>query len=184
MSIALERTANRSTLAWAVVANILAWGGVAGSLWLTLSMDLKACPLCLYQRSMMMAAAAVLLLGLFTELRRSPALLALALAPATAGLGVAGFHEYLVVNGTLECPPGIAGLGTTTQQSLAAFLVLFALLFAAQFRRTPLLTAASLLLGVLLAVGMLRTAPPLPDPPPQAYDKPLDGCRPPFRPRS
>jgi disulfide bond formation protein DsbB len=176
-----ERTPPPSTYVWAVVCALLAWCGVAGSLWLTLGMNLKACPLCLYQRSFMMATAAVLTLGLFTELRRSPALLALALAPATAGLGVAAFHEYLEVTRALECPQGIAGLGTTTQQGLATYLALFALLFAAQFRHTPLLTANAVVLGALLTFGMIKSAPPLPPRPTEAYQQPPDMCRPPFR---
>ncbi|MCH8830219.1 MAG: disulfide bond formation protein B, partial [Planctomycetes bacterium] len=86
--------------------------GTLGSLWLSYGMGLKACPLCLYQRTFIMGVVAVLLIGLLTPVLRSPLLCLLALPAAVGGLGVALFHEYLELAGKLECPDGILGVGT------------------------------------------------------------------------
>ena len=48
---------------WLWAATGLALVGTAGSLYLSLGMGLKACPLCFYQRTFVMAALAVLLVG-------------------------------------------------------------------------------------------------------------------------
>src|SRR5688500_14959474 len=88
-------------LEWAVLLfSLLA---VAGSLYLSMGMKLKACPLCFYQRSFAMGVAAVLAMGLPTG-RRQAGLLTLVLPMIVAGLGVAGFHVYLEIAGKLECP--------------------------------------------------------------------------------
>src|SRR5687767_383901 len=94
----------------------LALAGVAGSLYLSIGMGLKACPLCFYQRTFVMSIAVVLLIGLWKD-RRQAALLGLLCVPLTvAGTGIAAFHEYLVLAGKLECPPGLLGLGTAPAQ--------------------------------------------------------------------
>jgi len=98
---------------------------VAGSLALSLHLGLKACPLCFYQRTFAMSAAAVLLMGATTR-ERDARLLGLLVWPlVVAGLGLAAFHVYLEAAGKLECPAGLAGIGSAPQQSLAAYVVLF-----------------------------------------------------------
>lgn len=131
----------------------LLFAGVAcaGSLYLSLGLGLKACPLCFYQRTFAFALVAVLLVGLSAGLRGKLNLLALPLA--VAGLGVAAFHVSLVETGKLECPAGIAGLGTAPHQSLAAFvLVLLPILYGVVVgSRAECLKPLPLLIG--LAVG-------------------------------
>src|ERR687886_605295 len=114
-----EAGAVASPWLWAALAVALA--GLAGSLFLSLGMGLKACPLCFYQRAFMMSLVAVLGMGLLAGAARPGRLALLALPLATAGLGVALFHVSLEVRGKLECPRGVLGLGTAPQQSLAAF---------------------------------------------------------------
>ncbi len=41
----------------------------------------------------------------------------------------------------------------------------------------------AVVVGVLLAVGSVASAPPMPPTPTRAYETPLDLCRPPFRPQ-
>ena len=107
-----------------VVALVVAVAGTIGSLALSMALGLKACPLCFYQRSFVMATAAVLIVGLIAHGVPASTLSLLALPLATSGLAVAGFHVFLEQSGTLECPPGFLGLGTAPHQSLilCAFL--------------------------------------------------------------
>src|SRR5262245_9773959 len=106
---------------------VVALGALGGSLWLSVGMSLKACPLCFYQRSFVMGVVAVLGVGLLTGKRHWGVLNLLALPLAVAGFGVALFHEYLELTGKLECPGGVLGIGSAPQQSLAALTVLLAL---------------------------------------------------------
>ena len=94
---------------------------IAGSLYLSLGLGLKACPLCFYQRTFAFALVGVIVVGLLAlgEHRRRVALLALPLA--VGGFGVAAFHTYLVLANKLECPLGIADLGPAPAQSLVSF---------------------------------------------------------------
>src|SRR5436309_3284658 len=115
-----------SSLTW--FALLVALVALAGSLWLSLGMHLKACPLCFYQRTFVMGVVGVLVMGLLTGARHSGYVSLLALPLAAGGVAVAGFHEYLEATGKLECPKGIADLGTAPQQSLAAFALLFLVL--------------------------------------------------------
>jgi hypothetical protein len=94
---------------------------------------------------------------------------------------VAAFHEYLVIDGALECPLGLLNVGTVPAQSVALFVVLTALLAVGSIRNAGV-AAGSVALGLLLAWGCVASAPPMPPPPTKAYDKPLDVCRPPFQP--
>src|SRR5689334_2005602 len=78
-----------TALTW--LACLVALAASAGSVYLSVGMRLRACPLCFYQRTYAFAAFGVLLVGLLSGTRHS-ALLALPLA--VGGLGVAGYHVY------------------------------------------------------------------------------------------
>jgi hypothetical protein len=165
---------------WQFAALLLAVAGVAGSLYLSIGMGLKACPLCFYQRTFVMAVVAVLLVGWFLHLRQE-ALCMLALPLAASGVGVAVFHVYLEFAGKLECPQVIFSLGTAPQQAFALLALLFAALLggALTLRRSSLI-AAGILLGAALAAASIWSAPPMPSAPAQTYAEPLTICRPPF----
>jgi len=156
-----------------------------------MGLGLKACPLCFYQRSFMMAALAVVALGMYVD-RSRPGLLGLLSVPMTwAGLGVAAFHEYLVLTGVLECPQAVFGLGTAPAQSLAAFVLLTVAATATAWtgrgeacRQSKVAVTLGALLGLALAWACIASSPPLPPVPAAPYDpvkQPLDICRPPFR---
>jgi len=157
---------------------------LAGSLWLSIGMDLKACPLCFYQRTFVMAIVAVMVIGLLSSRKVAGALTLLSLPLACAGLGVAGFHVALELNGTLECPDGILGLGSAPQQSLVAMVVLTLILLADVLKCGRLMVIKGALLsaivGGLLAYAAVLSSPPLPSAPSEPYATPLDGCRPPY----
>jgi disulfide bond formation protein DsbB len=76
----------------AMMASLIA---LAGSLDLSLGMGLKACPLCLYQRTFIMGVVGVLAVGFFVKDLQPKVLCLLALPVAVAALGVAAFHCYL-----------------------------------------------------------------------------------------
>jgi disulfide bond formation protein DsbB len=151
-------------------------------------MNLKACPLCLYQRAFILAVVGVLATGLLTRARNSDLLPGLAIPAAVGGLGVALFHVYLELIETLECPAGLLGLGTAPQQSLAIFVLLLGALLIPLARRRQekdfgfAAVSAALVLGAFFALGTIKSAPPMPPPPTQPYEKPLDVCRPPYMP--
>jgi hypothetical protein len=138
----------------------------------------------------MMAAAAVLGLGWWLDRSRSRLLAHLAMPLAVAGLGVAAFHEWLVVSGTLECPRGLLGVGSAPAQSLSAFVALVAGLLTAialepsRSGRSGLASVVvAVALGLVLAWASIAGAPPLPPAPAAPYDavrQPLDTCRPPY----
>jgi disulfide bond formation protein DsbB len=178
---------SRAAAGWAWAALVMALAGLVGSLALSLALGLKACPLCFYQRTFMMSVAAVLATGLVAGIASPGRLCVLALPLAIAGLGVAGFHVWLEVSGKLECPPGLRGVGTAPQQSLAAFAVLSVLLIAGVWRGSSdnQLPWAGLIgviaVGVLLTVASVIANPPIPKAPSQSYDKPPDACREPVR---
>lgn len=166
--------------------------GTAGSLYLSLGMGLKACPLCFYQRSFMMSAAVVLGSSLWLDGCRSTRACLIALPLVWAGLGVAVFHQYLVWSGTLECPAALFGWGGAPAQSLALFLLLTGLCVAGAWQdwhadrpRHAVMITASVVLGLAISWACIASAPPLPPRPTQPYDpvkQPLDMCRPPFGP--
>lgn len=174
--------AGTSTI-WTVAAFLAAAAGLAGSLYLSLGMNLIACPLCFYQRTFIMGVVGVMTLGLLIGAKY---LSLLALPSAVGGLGVAAFHVYLEMNGTLECPAGLFGPGTAPQQSLAIHLLLVGLLLAdpaAAGARRLLGGLAAVVAGVLFTYGAIASAPKLPDPPLKPYDaekQPLNTCRRPF----
>ena len=181
--------ARSGTMVIAVLALLVALAATGGSLALSLSLGLKACPLCFYQRSFAMAALAVLAVGLVTD-RKNPARVCLLAVPLVwAGLGVAVFHEYLVTNGTLECPLGLLGIGTSPAQSLTVFIVLALVctIGAASDRTAPIapkavLVAAAILLGAAMAWACIKSSPPLKDrtKPYDPITEPFDGCRRPY----
>jgi disulfide bond formation protein DsbB len=166
---------------------LVALVALAGSLWLSIGMGLKACPLCFYQRTFVMGVVAVLGVGVLAGQRHRGVLNLLALPLAVAGFGVAVFHEYLELTGRLECPAGVMGIGTSPQQSLAALTVLLVLVAVGVVRSgnvgdVHLLAAmAAVVLGLLLAWGAVASSPPMPPAPTRAYETPHDICRPPFR---
>lgn len=150
-------------------------------------MNLKACPLCFYQRTFAMSIVGVLGIGVLTGARHRNVLNALALPLAVGGFGVAAFHVYLEMTGKLECPQGVMAVGTAPQQSLAVFLMLLVLVAAGAFRASSLgeprvaTLLAAVVLGVLFAVGAVTSNPPMPGPPLQPYPGEPEICRPPYR---
>jgi hypothetical protein len=174
------------TRVWSGAALAVAVVGLAGSLFLSWGLGLKACPLCFYQRTFMMSLVAVLGVGLLAGAARPGRLALLALPLAVAGLGVALFHVALEARGRLECPAGVLGLGTAPQQSLAAFGLLVVLLLL-DLSRGPggrgvwPAAVGGAVLGALLAAAACTSNPPMPEPPARPYDKPPDVCRPPAR---
>jgi disulfide bond formation protein DsbB len=177
-----DHSPSAAPLVWP--AFLVALAALAGSLWLSMGMHLKACPLCLYQRTFVMAVVGVLGIGLLAGRGSRVVLNLLALPSAVAALGVAAFHVYLEATGKLECPAGVLGIGTAPQQSLAALVVLFLLVFAGAARsggeRKGAATAGAFVLGLLFAAGAIASAPPMPAAPTKAYETPLEVCRPPF----
>jgi disulfide bond formation protein DsbB len=177
-------TAVASPWLWgALLVAVLALGG---SLFLSLGMGLKACPLCFYQRTFAMSLVAVLGMGIAAGVGRDGRLGLLTVPLAVAGLGVAAFHVYLEGAGKLECPEGLLGWGTPPKQSLALFALLTVLSLAdavtgaaSTAGRWPALPAG-LALGGLLALGACTSNPPMPEPPKAPYPKPPDVCRPPY----
>src|SRR5436853_4078529 len=121
-STTTDHELNRASASAHVVPFGLVWPSLlialmvlAGSLWLSIGMKLKACPLCFYQRTFVMGVVAVLGIGLLTGGRHRAVLNLLTLPLAVAGLGVAVFHVYLELTGKLECPAGVLGIGTAPQ---------------------------------------------------------------------
>jgi hypothetical protein len=162
---------------------LVALGALLGSLWLSIGMGLKACPLCYYQRTFVMGVVAVLGIGLLAGERHRRVLNLLALPLVVAGVGIAVFHVYLELSGKLECPAGVLGLGTAPQQSLAVLSALLILVVVGVVRGGiltafhPLAAPAALVLGLLLAWGAVVSASSTP---PKDYSV-FDMCRPPLR---
>jgi disulfide bond formation protein DsbB len=181
-----DSPATRAASGWAWAALVMSCVGLTGSLALSWWLGHKACPLCFYQRSFMMAVLAVLGVGLLAGVAGPGRLGLLALPLAVAGLGVALFHVWLELGGKLECPEGLLGLGTAPKQSLAAFVVLTALLAVEALRGARELAAwgglvGGVVLGVLLAAASCTSNPPPPPVPPKPYAAPPEICRPPYR---
>jgi disulfide bond formation protein DsbB len=186
----LPPEAPRSTVAATLVtvsAAIVSVAALAGSLYLSIGMNLKACPLCFYQRTFIMGAAGVLCVGLLLPGVRRSAVCALALPAAVGGLAIAIFHTYLESTGFLECPLGVLSLGSAPQQSLAAHVLLVLLLALgvlvdrARMAIDLVAAAVAVLLGVLFALGGIKGTPPSPEPA-TPYKTPVDqdGCRRPY----
>ncbi len=179
---------NASHALWFWLALLIAAGGTGGSLWLSLGKKLKACPLCFYQRSFVIAPLGVLLLGALSGTGHWGLFALLALPAAAPGLAIAVFHVYLELSGKLECPPGALNLGSVPKQSCLMFVLLtVALVFQALEAEVagPLgaagLVALSLVFGALLAAGSVAATPGPPPPPKEPYPEPPETCRPPYR---
>jgi disulfide bond formation protein DsbB len=151
--------------------SIWLWGAMFASLVALAGMGLKACPLCLYQRTFVMGVVGVLAVGFFVKELQPKALSLLALPLAVGALAVVGWHEYLEQSGGLECPHGVLGVGTAPQQSLAILALLVALLVIDQLRQQRLMgVLATIVLGGLLAFSAIKSAvPPIPN-----YDLAVD----------
>ena len=165
---------------------VIATVALVGSLWLSVGMGLKACPLCLYQRTFVMGVVAVLGIGLLTGQGHRSVLNFLALPLAVAGFGVAAFHVFLELTGKLECPGGVMAIGTAPQQSLAVQTVILILVSVGVARSKSCCLPSSvgaILLGLLFAGSLVVSAPPMPPIPTKAYEQPLDVCRPPYHPQ-
>jgi disulfide bond formation protein DsbB len=166
------------------LALLVAVAGVAGSLWLSMGMGLKACPLCFYQRTFALGIMGVLGVGLLAGMGRVVSLSVLVLPLAVGGLGVAGWHVNLERTGKLECPAGFLGLGTAPQQSLAMFALLTLVLVVDALptgrRGGGLLPAAgAVVVGACFTLGCIKSSPPGCIPPGE-YDNPTPTiCRPP-----
>src|SRR5262245_54907237 len=115
---ALETDRGSSSLVWPSL--LVALVTLGGSIWLSVGMNLRACPLCFYQRTFVMGVVGVLVVGLLTGPRHYAILNVLALPMAVGGVAVAVFHVYLEFSGKLECPTGMLGVGSAPQQALAA----------------------------------------------------------------
>jgi disulfide bond formation protein DsbB len=162
-------------------ATLLAVAATGGSLWLSLGMKLKACPLCFYQRTFVMAVAALMVTGLLARVPRG-ILCLLSIPAAAAGFGIAAFHVWLELSGKLECPAGLMDLGSAPQQSAALLGLLFVIVVAGASRGVATgAVAGTVVLGALMSWGSIVSAPPLPPSPTKPYETPMDMCRPPFR---
>jgi len=166
------------------LALVVALAGSVGSVWLSLGMGLKACPLCFYQRAAVFLALGTLLLGAVAGGSLSRGMAAwLTLPHCVLGLAVAAFHVYLETSGALECPAGIADLGTAPMQSLALFVLLTPPVLLCALR-SPDVRAGRIglaaLLGAIFAFASIKSSPPLPPTPKEAYKDALVTCRPPF----
>ena len=144
---------------WVWLPFFVALVALAGSLWLTLGMGFKACPLCIYQRTFAMGVVAVFGVGVCVGVGHRGVLNLLALPLATAGFGVAVLQMIAELIGRIECPIGILGIGTAPQQSVVALGLLLVMVGLGATRsrsegdrRWPLLGWA-IVLGLLLAVG-------------------------------
>jgi disulfide bond formation protein DsbB len=186
-----DTACSKSTALANVVSLALAGVATTGSIYLSVGLGLKACPLCFYQRSFAIAVLVVLGMLIWLEGLRSMRACLVTLPLTMSGLGVAAFHVYLVQNGKLECPPALFGWGDGPIQSLSIFAVLtiVCLTGACSTRRAevrggwPTILAA-MIVGVGTAWVCIASAPPLPPTPGQPYDpikQPFDMCRPPFR---
>lgn len=167
------------TLGWSLL-------GTAGSLYLSVGMKLRACPLCFYQRSFVMAVFTVYLMAAWAGIQPSATWATLAWPLGVAGMGVAAFHEWLVLKRVLECPKGVGGLGSAPLQSLLMFLVLVILLavhaLAGATDGAWFSLGLGFVVGLVLAGTSIWSSPPLPPVPTQAYAEPLVICRPPYVP--
>lgn len=173
------QTGGSGKQSWAWLALIVSLLGTFGSLYLSIGMGLKACPLCFYQRTLIMAILSVIGVGMVVDRSRAELLCLLCVPLVFAGLGVAIFHEYLVVRGKLECPEGVLSLGSAPFQSLVTYIVLTICILVGSMKRVAAI-GGSVLLGFAFAWCCVAGSPPMPQAPTKPYDQPLEVCRPPY----
>jgi disulfide bond formation protein DsbB len=176
---------------FALLALLLSVAASAGSLYLSLGMDLRACTLCFYQRAFAFGLVGVLASGALAFRDQGAKLCQVALPLAVAGLGVAAYHAWLGLTGWprdgaawyLACPAGIEGIGTAPQQSLAAFALITLVLFVGAMGevgasgRGGAALVVALVLGAVAVLASIRANPPMPEPKPPS-DQPLVTCVP------
>lgn len=171
-----------------LLAGLLALLGSVGSLYLTWGMKLEACALCFYQRAFMLSTLGILVVGALSAAGRLNLAL-LALPTASAGLVLAAQHTRILNSGVLECPDGIAGLGSAPFQSLMIYSVLNVVLLVGWFfgvgeeRGNNVAGMAGIFLGVAMGFACLNSNPAL-KAPTRPYDpiaEPLVGCRKPYQ---
>lgn len=183
MSIPAEADSGRSSI-WVWLAAVTSVVGLAGSLYLSLGMNLRACPLCFYQRTFVMGIVGIYAMGLWVPNTRAGLLSLLALPLAVGSLAVAAYHTYLESSGILECPLGVVRLGSAPQQSLALHILLvgFVALDVLHSRCPFFFIMAGIVLGGVFAFAGIKATPPAPIPE-TPYRLPVDedGCRPPYR---
>ena len=181
MTTATPSSADSKSL-WIPLALFASAVGVTGSLYLSISLELKACPLCFYQRAFLMATATILFFGIWLRGVPQAALAPLALASTAAGTGIAAFHVYLDANGILECPLGVTGFLVAPQESFIVYVIVLAFLLCDLFWEARFVPQGlgAVLIGVVLAITCVdpNVTPPAPQPTgPYPSDKKLDTCR-------
>ena len=172
---------------WLRLAFFVSAVGVVGSLYLSIGIELKACPLCFYQRAFIMAVAAVLGFGLALPGLPTAALTPLTLAPATAGAWIAIQHVILDATGVLECPIGVTGVLVAPQESLVVYALLMFLLLVdlVHQRRYVSQGLGALMIGIVLGNLCMRSTPPAKEPTaPYDAEKKIDECRKVFQPKT
>lgn len=186
MTVDQENRGGKWGIAIAFIAALLA---VFGSLYLTIAMHLKACPLCLYERTFAMAVFATLGVAfLFRAQIHEGHVSVMALPMSIGGLGVACFHVYLDRSGKLDCPSGVLHMGLAApEESLVAFLLISTALFfqtlcpGSGLPRPVGRTIVAATTGLLLAFLCVKSSPP-PCPSNPVYGKRgeriLSGCEP------
>jgi disulfide bond formation protein DsbB len=173
---------------WTYLGLVISSLMLVGSLFLSVGMGLKACPLCLYERTFVMGVVGVLAMGFAIRPSLRPGSLPLLALPlSVAGLALAGFHVYLDRSGVLDCPGGVLGLGYAPDQSLAGYLLLTTALAIGVFAERAegakpwAGSIGGVLLGVLFAFASVKSAPPLPPPNPTfgpSGERVIAGCEP------
>src|SRR5262249_46545454 len=154
-------SSSSSLLTW--LALLISLAALNGSLFLSVAMGLKACALCLFQQTFIMAVVSILTVGLISGVFRPGSLSLLAMRLALGGTMIAGLQVILEQIGEIECPAGILGVGTVPDQSLAVHALLLTVLLCDILRqRAPVVaTVGGMFLGVGLAFFAVRSAPPL-----------------------
>jgi disulfide bond formation protein DsbB len=167
-----------------LVALAVALVAAGGSIYLSVGMGLRACPLCFYQRTFVMAVVGVLAIGLIVRNSLKPGVLGVLCLPAAlGGLGVAGWHVFLEAGGKMECPAGIAGVGTAPQQSLAIHVLLAGTLLWGIFKQAEIGRMVPTVVGAAVGAGFAYAAVISSPPPPapvaaSALQRPVTICTP------
>lgn len=182
MTTESESNPSCGTSLWTCAALTVALAALAGSLYMSMAMHLKACPLCMYQRTFIMGIVGILGIGVSVSGWRPGSVSLLALPLAAGSLGVVIFHVYLYETGRLECPKGLSGTLIAPEESLGAHILLILLLLFDVCRtkkesKIPCIAVAgALVMGGLFTFGAIKSAPPACKP---DYSIPIDedGCR-------